>query len=233
MGEERRSAVQKLFTGLVSPATAAQMEADSRTWMVQCPVCGYERSIWDIGGIRYKAVGNQRNLMRCPNCGKRSWHKVYRREGPISEIPARVSSTVSATKRLPRWLLWTMFLGALAAIITLFVLGIVLLTSTLTQPIVSVGDDFMTALKTDNDAHAYALCAPDLQKELGSVTGMSALVQDHRPAQWNWTSRSIRNRVGRLDGSFTSTGGKSGTVHITLRQVGNDWRIVSFRRNPN
>ena len=90
----------------------------------------------------------------------------------------------------------------------------------------------MSALKTSNDAQAYALCGPDLQKELGGVTGMSALVRDHRPTQWSWSSRSIRNGVGRLDGSFTYSDGKSGEVHITLRQVGNDWRIVSFRMNP-
>jgi hypothetical protein len=67
----------------------------------------------------------------------------------------------------------------------------------------------MAALKTSNDAQAYALCAPDLQKELGSVSGMSALVRDYRPTQWNWSNRSIRNGVGRLEGSFTHSDGKN------------------------
>ncbi len=241
MGGERKSGVQKLFTSLVSPSTAARIEGDSRTWMLQCPKCGYERSIWDMGGIRYKASGNSWNFMRCVNCGERSWHKKYKQTGPPPESPARVfpAQTVStsatspaATRPLPRWLMWTIPLGALAGV-AVIVLGIVLLTSALTQPIVDVGDGFMTALKTNNDAQAYTLCAPDLQNELGSVTGMSALVQDYRPAQWSWNTRSIRNGVGRLGGSFTSTDGKSGTVQITLRQVGNDWRIISFRINAN
>lgn len=57
-------------------ATAA-MEAESRAWMVQCPHCGAERSVWDSGGIRYRAAGTSRLYRRCFACGKRGWHKVY------------------------------------------------------------------------------------------------------------------------------------------------------------
>lgn len=33
------------------------MEAESRSWMVQCPNCKYEQSYWDMGGIRWGALG--------------------------------------------------------------------------------------------------------------------------------------------------------------------------------
>jgi hypothetical protein len=56
------------------------MEEESRKWIVRCPSCGTERSIWDLGGIRWKATGNKWIFGRCPNCGKRSWHDVFRRE---------------------------------------------------------------------------------------------------------------------------------------------------------
>jgi hypothetical protein len=36
-------------------ALRACMEAESRTWLIQWPRCGYERSVWDSGGIMYKA----------------------------------------------------------------------------------------------------------------------------------------------------------------------------------
>ena len=52
------------------------MEAESRAWMVSCPHCGFERSVWDMGGIRYKAAGTSRNSMRCPSCGKRGWNRI-------------------------------------------------------------------------------------------------------------------------------------------------------------
>jgi DNA-directed RNA polymerase subunit RPC12/RpoP len=67
-------------TGVQRLATEA-MEAESRAWMVQCPHCGFERSVWDTGGIRYKAAGTSRNYMRCPSCGKRGWNKIYWKGG--------------------------------------------------------------------------------------------------------------------------------------------------------
>ena len=71
---------QKLFTALLPRKAAQDMEADSRSWMVRCK-CGYERSVWDMGGIRWRAAGNPRWFMRCPHCGQRSWHTVYRKRG--------------------------------------------------------------------------------------------------------------------------------------------------------
>ena len=53
------------------------MEAESREWMVRCRSCGFERSIWALGGVRWKAAGTKWTWGRCPNCGKRGWHKVY------------------------------------------------------------------------------------------------------------------------------------------------------------
>jgi DNA-directed RNA polymerase subunit RPC12/RpoP len=62
-----------------SPSVAAEMEAESRTWMVRCRKCGTERSIWDMGGIRYKAAGKPKRLIRCTTCGRRRWADVYRK----------------------------------------------------------------------------------------------------------------------------------------------------------
>ncbi|HEX8845246.1 MAG TPA: hypothetical protein VF791_11410 [Pyrinomonadaceae bacterium] len=69
---------QKLFGGLFSKDRAADMEAESRAWMMQCP-CGHEISVWEAGGIRYKAKGEKKTLMRCQKCGERTWHRVYKK----------------------------------------------------------------------------------------------------------------------------------------------------------
>lgn len=53
------------------------MEADSRRWHIKCPECNFEQSYWDMGGIRWKAAGNQRNYQKCISCGKKSWHQSY------------------------------------------------------------------------------------------------------------------------------------------------------------
>jgi DNA-directed RNA polymerase subunit RPC12/RpoP len=74
-------------TGAQRLATAA-MEAESRAWMVSCPHCGFERSVWDTGGIRYRAAGTSRNYMRCPRCGKRGWNRIYWKGGVPGAAPA-------------------------------------------------------------------------------------------------------------------------------------------------
>jgi hypothetical protein len=228
--EEKKSGVQEVFTGAVSPSTASGMEAESRSWMVQCPNCGFERSVWEMGGVRYKAAGTSRWLRRCPNCGKVGWHKVYRSAVPVAG--GAIPMPAGATRTRRRWLIWIVGLGALAAVIIIGIAAIVLLVNGLTQPVVTAGDNFMTALKSGNFTQAYELCAPDLQKELGGVSGLAALAQNYRPGQWNWTSRSIRNGLGMLDGSLTFAGGKPGTVHLQLTQVGNDWKVTGFQMNP-
>lgn len=88
MARQGPSRTQRFFIRFAGAETAAAMEAHSRAWMVQCPDCGFERSIWDLGGIRYKAAGNPRMLVRCPNCGKAGWHKVCRAANfPTTPVP--------------------------------------------------------------------------------------------------------------------------------------------------
>ncbi len=67
--------IQRFLTGILPKAWAEAMRAESLTWMMRCP-CGFERSIWDSGGIRWKAKGSPRRLWRCSRCGQRTWHIV-------------------------------------------------------------------------------------------------------------------------------------------------------------
>lgn len=59
------SRVQRLVKKLLPEKMADEVEAESRLWRLLC-ACGHNRSFWDIGGIRYKAVGNPRKLTRLP-----------------------------------------------------------------------------------------------------------------------------------------------------------------------
>jgi hypothetical protein len=129
-------------------------------------------------------------------------------------------------------LMWAALLGIVAAFGAVLFIVIILIVNTFTQPIVAAGEEFMTALKQGDYERAYTLCTPELQDALGSQAGMAELVQNYQPTEWNWTSRSIRNGVGRLSGSFTYADGKTGSVHLVLRQIGSDWRLVSFSMNP-
>ena len=70
--------MQQLITRFVPRSWAAAMEAESRAWLVRCRACGFEQSIWDLGGIRWKSGGATATWGRCPECGKLGWHEVYR-----------------------------------------------------------------------------------------------------------------------------------------------------------
>ena len=75
------SLTQRFFMRLM-PGRAADLERESREWFVVCPRCGLERTIWDLGGIRYKARSRgKRTGLRCPSCGERSMHPVEHRPG--------------------------------------------------------------------------------------------------------------------------------------------------------
>jgi hypothetical protein len=67
--------IQKFFTRIFPRAWAEEMRAESEQWIVRC-TCGFERSVWEMGGIRWKAAGNPRWRRKCPHCGQVTWHTV-------------------------------------------------------------------------------------------------------------------------------------------------------------
>lgn len=71
--------VQRVLTSVVPRSWAASMEAESRTWIMKCPACGRETSIWDMGGIRFKAAGKPWRWGRCIGCHTTFWGQMYRR----------------------------------------------------------------------------------------------------------------------------------------------------------
>ena len=73
--------LQKLIVRLF-PKLAARLEAESRQWLVSCPNCGHEVSVWEVGGIRYKASGTVYRYGRCVSCRQRGMLRVYRPGDP-------------------------------------------------------------------------------------------------------------------------------------------------------
>jgi ribosomal protein S27E len=70
--------IQNLLTSILPRRWAEEMEAESRTWMLRCKDCDSERSVWEAGGVRWKAAGRPSRLVHCPRCGRITWHTVYR-----------------------------------------------------------------------------------------------------------------------------------------------------------
>jgi DNA-directed RNA polymerase subunit M/transcription elongation factor TFIIS len=75
------SAIQKFLLAVFPSKWAQSMEAESRAWIVKCPSCGHERSVWEMGGIRWKAAGTPKRYMSCPACQQAGWHEVKYRQG--------------------------------------------------------------------------------------------------------------------------------------------------------
>jgi transcription elongation factor Elf1 len=64
------------------------MEAESKTWVMTCPSCGVEQSVWDAGGIRYRArSAAKRSLARCTTCGRRFFARIERRVDGSGQTP--------------------------------------------------------------------------------------------------------------------------------------------------
>lgn len=69
---------QKFFKAILPKSWAADMEAESRAWKMKCSSCGTEHSVWEMGGIRWKAAGNPVRRVLCPNCKQVAAHTVYK-----------------------------------------------------------------------------------------------------------------------------------------------------------
>jgi len=98
-------------------------------------------------------------------------------------------------------------------------------------PVIDAGDAFMAALRDRNDTQAYASAAPALQRELGSVGGLTVTMDNDRPSQWSWSTRSVRNGLGELSGNVTYQGGNRGTAELRLSKIDGAWRVTAFRFN--
>ena len=52
--------------------------ASSKEWRVDFKGCPHHSTIWNIGGLRWKARGSFTTVARCPTCGKVSKAQVSR-----------------------------------------------------------------------------------------------------------------------------------------------------------
>jgi hypothetical protein len=70
---------QKLLTKIVPKNWAEEMEEHSESWKLRCEECGLERSVWEVGDVRWRGVGSPSRYRKCPVCHEATWHKYYRR----------------------------------------------------------------------------------------------------------------------------------------------------------
>jgi predicted RNA-binding Zn-ribbon protein involved in translation (DUF1610 family) len=115
MDDRTASRTQHLFARLLGPEAAVAMEAESRAWLLVCPHCGFTRSVWDTGGVRYKSSGAGRVGMTCPNCGRAGWQRIEKG----SNFPA-TRGPVWPLVRLVVGLVLAIWLVVAALVLTIF-----------------------------------------------------------------------------------------------------------------
>ena len=71
---------QQLLRAIVPRRLAEEIETESRSWMVRCNTCELECSVWEVGGVRWKAAGRPSRLVHCPRCGRAPRHTLHRRQ---------------------------------------------------------------------------------------------------------------------------------------------------------
>ena len=62
------SLAQKVAKVVLPKRFFEEVKRQSKTWLVTCPRCGYELSVWDYGGLRSYAYGTKLVLKRCHSC---------------------------------------------------------------------------------------------------------------------------------------------------------------------
>ena len=66
--------IQKFIMRTLPKSWSTAIKAESEQWIIRCPDCSFNRSVWEIGGVRYKAASVGKKLrIRCPHCGEFRW----------------------------------------------------------------------------------------------------------------------------------------------------------------
>ena len=72
-------AIRDVILWLMPKPMKVGAEDESRKWTTTCPRCQETFSVWDTGGVRYKATGGFRaTRVRCPKCGKNSFVQFHK-----------------------------------------------------------------------------------------------------------------------------------------------------------
>jgi hypothetical protein len=77
---------QKGAHAFVPKRSRSAAAKESSDWQVTCKTCGFTRSVWAVGGVRFGARGESNQGLDCPICGRLRMHRVWRPRTP--EPPA-------------------------------------------------------------------------------------------------------------------------------------------------
>jgi RNase P subunit RPR2 len=72
--------IQKLIISILPEQWSADIRAETKSWVLTCPNCGAVQSVWDLGGVRFKAASVGKSVLtKCAQCGQRHMMPMERK----------------------------------------------------------------------------------------------------------------------------------------------------------
>ncbi len=91
----------------------------------------------------------------------------------------------------------------------------------------NLGDQFMSALSTQDNATSYAMLSPDIQAEVGYEAGWADWTSIRDFNEWKFTSNSIENDLARLEGTAQLDGDEY-FVTLEFTKNGANWELTTI-----
>lgn len=95
------------------------------------------------------------------------------------------------------------------------------------KEISNLGDTFMSALSTGDNATSYAMLSEDIQAQVGYETGWAEWAAIRDFSEWKFTSNSIENDIARLEGTALLDGDEYKTT-LEFTKSGDDWQLTTI-----
>ena len=111
---ELRSGAQRFAWVFLPRSWFASLRRESLEWKYEGE-CGHGMgggSVWEMGGIRWKASGNPKRWLFCSECGEFRWFTLRRREGSVPESDTQVEGPPS---KIGAWI-WTLVATLMAGL---------------------------------------------------------------------------------------------------------------------
>ena len=90
-----------------------------------------------------------------------------------------------------------------------------------------LGNSFMTALRDGDHAASYNMLAPALQQEIGDMNAWVAFAAPRNFSDWSFSSTSVDNGEGQMDGEATFTDGEY-NIALVFGKYGDDWKLTGI-----
>jgi len=93
--------------------------------------------------------------------------------------------------------------------------------------VTDMGNAFMSALSTGDNATSYQMLHPDIQEEVGGESGWADWTAIRNFEKWKFNSTSVENNTAQLEGT-AELEGTTYNVVLVFDKVNETWQITGI-----